>query len=68
MGKCQNDKYICGKRGDIQHYFFDRCFISDDFFDFIQRKSLEWNVLLSQSIYNMLRGICNDLNKNFWFM
>lgn len=41
LRKLNNDKCVCGKRGDVAHLLFDSCCVSSDKFDIIRNSTIE---------------------------
>lgn len=71
IGRRENDRCNCGKRGDVRHFLFDKCPLIPYRFSFIRNRSIEWNirnVVLANSNYDKLRKIYNQLNKYYSFI
>lgn len=71
IGRRDTDRCLCQRRGDVRHYLFDSCQVSDTHFYFHRNRSVEWNIcniLNSRSNYGKLKKIYNSLNKAFSFI
>lgn len=71
IGKSNTDLCTCGKRGNVFHFLFETCRVSQHSFDYIRNRPPNWNIsrtLGCRGNYDKLKKIYNSLNKEFSFI